>query len=163
MVSLAILGAAIGALTTGSISDTYGRKFTIILGDVLMTIGTLMMCFAPTIPTLCAGRFVAGLGFGTEMMACSIYLAEVSPRRVRGSIVTANISFCIFGQLLALIICILISPSWRGMLGLGAVPAILQCFLALIIMPETPYYLMRNGKVEEAESVIKRFYKDQRA
>ena len=49
------------------------------------------------------------------------------------------------------------------MLGLGAVPAILQGFLALIIMPETPYYQMRNGKVEEAERVIKRFYKDQRA
>ena len=125
VVSLAILGASIGALVTGSIADTYGRKPTIILGDILMTIGTLLMCFAPSLPILSLGRLVAGLGFGTECMACSVFLAEVSPRRLRGSIVTANIACCVFGQLLALIVCILMSPNWRGMLGMGAVPAVL--------------------------------------
>ena len=49
IVSLAILGASIGALTTGSIADRYGRKFTIILGDVLMTMGTILMYYSPTL------------------------------------------------------------------------------------------------------------------
>ena len=97
VVSLAILGASIGALITGSIADSYGRRFTIIMGDILMTIGIFIMCFAPNLPMLCIGRLIAGLGFGTECMACSVFLAEVSPRRLRGSIVTANIACAVFG------------------------------------------------------------------
>ena len=97
VVSLAILGAALGALSTGSIADRFGRKFTIIFGDVLMAIGTLLMCMAPNLVILSTGRLIAGLGFGTETMACSVYLAEVAPRRLRGSIVTANIACCVFG------------------------------------------------------------------
>ena len=97
VVSLAILGASIGALITGSIADQYGRKYTIILGDILMTIGTVLMYFAQNLPMLCLGRLIAGLGFGTECMACNVYLAEVSPRRIRGSMVTANNACCIFG------------------------------------------------------------------
>ena len=141
--SLAVLGAALGALVTGSIADTYGRKPTIILGDVLMTVGTAMMYYAQSLNVLCMGRLIAGLGFGTECMACSVYLAEVAPRRLRGSLVTANIACCIFGQLFALLICIWLSPDWRGMLGVGAIPAILQGLLAVFVMPETPYFLMR--------------------
>ena len=151
VVSLAVLGAAIGALITGSIADSWGRKFTIILGDVLMTIGTVLMWYGPSLSILSVGRFIAGLGFGTECMVCSIYLAEVAPKRIRGSIVVANTACCIFGQLLALLICIALSPNWRAMLGVGAIPAVLQGFLALAILPETPYFLMRNGKQAEAE------------
>lgn len=163
VVSLAILGASLGALVTGQIADKRGRKFTILLGDYLMIIGTCLMCFAPDLFTLGLGRLVAGLGFGTECMACSVFLAEVSPRQLRGSIVTANIACCVFGQLLALIICILVAPNWRLMLGMGAVPAALQALLSCCIMPETPYFLMRNGKRSEAEEVIKQFYRDEAA
>ena len=124
VVSFAILGAAIGALVSGTVADRIGRKFTIIFGDVLMTIGTVLMCFAPNLWSLIMGRLVAGLGFGTEVMACSVFLAEVAPRRLRGSIVTANIACCVFGQLFALLVCIWLSPDWRAMLGVGAIPAI---------------------------------------
>ena len=122
---MAIAGAAAGALVTGIIADKYGRKFTILLGDYLMIIGTCLMCFAPSLEVLGIGRLFAGLGFGTETMACSVFLAEVAPRRLRGSIVTANIACCVFGQLVALIVCILVAPSWRLMLGIGAIPATL--------------------------------------
>lgn len=161
--SFAILGAAIGALFTGTIADNIGRRFTIIFGDILMTIGTCLMCFAPNIFILSLGRLVAGLGFGTEVMACSVFLAEVSPRRLRGSIVTANIACCVFGQIFALIVCIWLAPNWRAMLGVGAIPAVIQGLLSLLIMPETPYFLMRNGNQDEAERVVHRFYKDQAA
>ena len=95
----------------------------ILFGDALMLVGTILMSLTNTIGVLAMGRLIAGLGFGTEAMACSVSLAEVAPRRLRGSIVTANIACCVFGQLCALIICIIVAPSWRLMLGIGAVPA----------------------------------------
>lgn len=143
VVSFAILGAALGALTTGSIADTYGRKFAILLGDVLMAIGTLLMCFASSLLVLSLGRLIAGLGFGTECMACGVYLAELAPRRLRGSIVTANYACCVFGQLLALLVCIWLAPNWRAMLGVGGIPALVQGLFTLALMPESPQFLVR--------------------
>ena len=125
-----------------------------------MTMGTILMYYSPTLTALGMGRLIAGLGFGTECMAVGVFLAEVAPRNLRGGIVTANIACCIFGQLLALMVCIFLAPNWRAMLGVGAIPAVLQGILALLIMPETPYFLMRNGREEEAKQVIGTFYRD---
>eukprot|EP00352_Strombidinopsis_acuminata_P003001 CAMPEP_0176399810 /NCGR_PEP_ID=MMETSP0126-20121128/47053_1 /TAXON_ID=141414 ORGANISM="Strombidinopsis acuminatum, Strain SPMC142" /NCGR_SAMPLE_ID=MMETSP0126 /ASSEMBLY_ACC=CAM_ASM_000229 /LENGTH=77 /DNA_ID=CAMNT_0017775605 /DNA_START=25 /DNA_END=258 /DNA_ORIENTATION=+ len=68
---MALLGAAIGSLTAGKISDTWGRKPTIIVGDLFMTLGSFLMAFTPSIPILVLGRFMAGVGFGMEIMVWS--------------------------------------------------------------------------------------------
>lgn len=76
---MAILGAAVGSLTAGKISDTWGRKPTIMLGDLFMIAGAMLMAYCGSIPMLVFGRFVAGIGFGMEIMACNVYLSEVAP------------------------------------------------------------------------------------
>eukprot|EP00352_Strombidinopsis_acuminata_P000688 CAMPEP_0176345954 /NCGR_PEP_ID=MMETSP0126-20121128/5861_1 /TAXON_ID=141414 ORGANISM="Strombidinopsis acuminatum, Strain SPMC142" /NCGR_SAMPLE_ID=MMETSP0126 /ASSEMBLY_ACC=CAM_ASM_000229 /LENGTH=107 /DNA_ID=CAMNT_0017693221 /DNA_START=152 /DNA_END=475 /DNA_ORIENTATION=+ len=103
---MALLGAAIGSLTAGKISDTWGRKPTIIVGDLFMTLGSFLMAFTPSIPILVLGRFMAGVGFGMEIMACNVYLSEVSPSQIRGGIIAINLSCCVGGQLFALLVCI---------------------------------------------------------
>jgi len=140
---MAVLGAVFGALFSGEIADRYGRRSTIVAGDILMTIGSLMMAYAGSISMLVAGRIVVGLGFGAEATTAGIYLAEVSPRVLRGSIIACNIFFAVLGQFFALLICIWLDPYWRLMLGLAIVPALLQAILMICFMPETSHYLMR--------------------
>ena len=64
IVSIAMIGAAIGALFSGSISDKLGRKPVIIVADILFTVGSVIMAFAPSIPVLMIGRLTIGFGVG---------------------------------------------------------------------------------------------------
>ena len=64
VVSMALIGAAVGAFVSGSISDKFGRKKVILMADVLFTVGSLVMAFAPTITVLMVGRLTIGLGVG---------------------------------------------------------------------------------------------------
>ena len=92
IVSLTLFGAAIGSLFGGPISDKFGRKPTILLADVLFTVGSLIMAFTPSIFILVVGRFVVGLGVGTAAMVVPVYLAEIAPTSIRGILVGANIA-----------------------------------------------------------------------
>jgi len=64
IVSLALAGAAVGSLFSGTYSDYYGRKRVIMVADVMFTLGSLLMGYAPTISFLIAGRIVVGIGVG---------------------------------------------------------------------------------------------------
>jgi len=160
VVSLAVLGACIGSLLVGTIGDAYGRRTAIIVGDVLMAVGCILMYYSPTLLCLQIGRFVAGLGFGAEAFACNIYLAEVCPSSIRGAMIAANLACCVSGQLIALLVCIALAPDWRLMLGIAAVPAILQGLLMTFCMPETPYFLWRHDNQAEAMEVLKNSFSD---
>ena len=96
IVSITMLGAAIGALSCGSISDHYGRKPVIMFADVFFTLGSLIMGFATTIGTLIAGRFVVGLGIGVASYMIPLYISEVAPVQVRGKLVTFNVLLICF-------------------------------------------------------------------
>jgi SP family myo-inositol transporter-like MFS transporter 13 len=104
IVSMTLLGAAIGSLTGGPTADKFGRKFTIFVADVMFTGGCACMAFAPSIPVLIIGRFIVGLGVGIAAMVVPVYLAEVAPRSIRGTIVNLNVVFIATGQFLALVI-----------------------------------------------------------
>jgi SP family myo-inositol transporter-like MFS transporter 13 len=76
---LALLGAFIGSLFAGVLSDQIGRKPVIIISDFLFTAGSLIMAFAPEIYVLMIGRIIVGLGVGIASMVVPVYLSEVSP------------------------------------------------------------------------------------
>ena len=76
---MALLGAFIGSLFAGVISDQIGRKPVIIISDFLFTAGSLIMAFAPEIYVLMIGRIIVGLGVGIASMVVPVYLSEVSP------------------------------------------------------------------------------------
>mmetsp|Transcript_12118 Transcript_12118/g.15476 ORF Transcript_12118/g.15476 Transcript_12118/m.15476 type:complete len:93 (-) Transcript_12118:198-476(-) len=86
-----MVGAAVGALFSGSISDNYGRKPVIILADVLFTVGSVTMALSPTIFYLIFGRFILGLGVGVASQIVPLYLSEVAPTEVRGKMVASNV------------------------------------------------------------------------
>ena len=150
IVSLTLLGAALGSIIGGPASDKLGRKPTLMIADVLFTIGAIIMGAAPNIPVLMLGRIVVGLGVGMAAMAVPVYLSEASPTEIRGMLVCCNVLFITSGQLISYLVCLSLGDRWRWMLGLAGVPSVLQ-FLLLICMPETPSYLYKNNRQEQAE------------
>ena len=90
--SIALIGAAIGSLFSGSISDRIGRKNVILVADVLFTAGAALMAFAPTIAWLMVGRLIIGLGVGAASQIVPLYLSEVAPVEIRGKLVAFNVA-----------------------------------------------------------------------
>ena len=79
VVSLALLGAAVGSLFSGTISDKIGRKKVIMFADFMFTLGAIVMAWSPTITWLIVGRILVGIGVGASAQIVLVYLAEISP------------------------------------------------------------------------------------
>jgi len=105
------------------------------LAGVIFTLGAGVMAFSMGEIMLVAGRFVVGLGVGLVSMVVPVYLAESSPESMRGAVVALNILFVTGGQFFAYCCNIFLKDvphQWRWILGLSAVPAMIQvCFLCL--------------------------------
>ena len=82
-------------------------------------------------------------------MVVPVYLSEASPTEIRGTLVTFNVLFITGGQFISYLVCLALGRDWRMMLGLAATPAVLQ-LLGMLLMPETPVFLMKQGKDEKA-------------
>ena len=148
VVSIALMGAAFGALFSGSISDKIGRKKVIIIADILFTIGAAVMALAPTVQVLMIGRLIIGVGVGAASQIVPLYLSEVAPIQIRGKLVAFNVTMIVFAQFLASILAFLIRPNWRLMLGLAGVPSFLQ-LIGILFMPESPRWLGKVGRADE--------------
>lgn len=125
VVSLALAGAAVGSLISGTLSDKIGRKKVIMAADLLFTAGAFVMAFAPTILCLMMGRILVGLGVGMAAQIVPLYLSEISPIEIRGKMIAINTVMITVGQLFSVILVFLIRPNWRLMLGLSGVPSVL--------------------------------------
>ena len=145
MVSLALAGAAVGSLFSGTASDKLGRKKLILFADLLFTIGAFTMAFAPSIVVLMIGRVLVGLGVGVAAQIVPLYLSETAPLEIRGKVIAINTAMITGGQLFSVILVFLIRPNWRLMLGLSAVPSVLQ-FIGMIFLPESPRWLGKIGE-----------------
>lgn len=158
IVSGTIASALVFSLLGARIADQYGRKATIFAASVAFTIGTFFMGLASGPVTLLIGRLVVGIGIGFASMGVPLYISEVSPPKQRGRLVMLNQLFITGGQFLASVVCGIFSNSkegWRYMLGLGAIPAVIQ-FFGFLPMPESPRYLVEKGRLEEALVVLSR-------
>lgn len=159
VVSITILGAWILSLMAGSLSERYGRKTIILWASVIFTIGSLVMGVAWSKYILLFGRLTVGVAIGLASTVVPMYIAEVAPSNIRGSLVTLNNCFITFGQLSAAITAGAFSydheNGWRWMLALAAVPATVQ-FLGFMFMPESPRWLIRRQRDEEALIALKR-------
>ena len=90
-------------------------------------------------------------------MIVPFYLGEASPIEIRGKIIACNVLCITTGQFLSYLVCIALGDKWRWMLGIAAVPSIIQ-FIGMLFMPETPIYLYKCKKVQEADQVLANIY-----
>lgn len=87
MVAVLTLGAMIGALANGPIADALSRRWTILLANVIFLIGSIIQVAAINVPMIFVGRFIAGLSIGQLSMVVPLYLSELAPPNLRGSLV----------------------------------------------------------------------------
>lgn len=152
--------AALGAVTTGRISDAAGRRKTIIGLSVLFFAGALTCVFTPNLALLITGRTLLGLAVGGASAVVPVFLAELAPYEIRGSLAGRNELMVVGGQLAAFIINAVIgnmwgehNSVWRWMFAVCALPA-LALFIGMLRMPESPRWLVARGKHEQALAVM---------
>ncbi|PIA53032.1 hypothetical protein AQUCO_01000715v1 [Aquilegia coerulea] len=161
IVSTAIAGAIVGAAVGGWINDNFGRKKSILMADVLFFVGALVMAIAPGPWVIIIGRVFVGLGVGMASMTAPLYISEASPARIRGALVSFNGLLITGGQFIAYLINLVLTRvhhgAWRWMLGIAILPAVVQ-FLLMLSLPESPRWLYRKGKKDEAINILKKLY-----
>ncbi|MBA0628684.1 hypothetical protein Godav_023365 [Gossypium davidsonii] len=160
IVSMALVGAMIGAASGGWINDAYGRKKATLLADVVFTAGAIVMAAAPDPYVLILGRLLVGLGVGTASVTAPVYIAEASPSEVRGGLVSTNVLMITGGQFLSYLVNLAFTQvrgTWRWMLGVSAVPAVIQFFL-MLCLPESPRWLFMKNEKDKAIAVLSKIY-----
>ncbi|MFI6853975.1 sugar porter family MFS transporter [Streptomyces sp. NPDC050416] len=164
-----LLGAALGAVTGGRLSDARGRRRNILLLAVLFFVGALGCTLAPTTEVMIVARFVLGLAVGGASVTVPVYLAEVSPAERRGALVTRNEMMIVSGQLLAFTSNAIIAQVggesggvWRWMLVIATVPAVVLWF-GMLVMPESPRWLASQSRFGEALDVLRQVRSQARA
>ncbi|MFF9803675.1 sugar porter family MFS transporter [Streptomyces coeruleorubidus] len=164
-----LLGAALGAVTGGRLSDARGRRRNILLLAVLFFAGALGCTLAPTTEVMIVARFVLGLAVGGASVTVPVYLAEVSPAERRGALVTRNELMIVSGQLLAFTSNAIIAQVggesggvWRWMLVIATLPAVVLWF-GMLVMPESPRWLASRSRFGEALEVLRQVRSQARA
>ncbi|KAK8664933.1 hypothetical protein V6N13_084702 [Hibiscus sabdariffa] len=160
IVSMAVAGAIVGAGLGGWMNDKFGRRMSILVADVLFFVGAVVMALAPAPWMIILGRIEIGFGVGMASMTAPLYISEASPARIRGALVSTNGLLITGGQFLSYCINLAfthVTGTWRWMLGVSGVPAAIQ-FVLMLSLPESPRWLYRKGKVDEAKSILERIY-----
>ena len=150
-----LLGAMIGAALAGRLADRMGRRRLIIIAAVVFTGGAILAAVAPSVTVLIIARVIIGLAVGSAALVVPLYLAEIAPTEVRGSIASLNQMMIVCGILAAFIVNAILASSgnWRLMLGLAAVPSLIL-LVGMLFMPETPRYLVHAGEEDTARGVL---------
>jgi SP family myo-inositol transporter-like MFS transporter 13 len=148
---------------SGILADALGRKRVVLLADAAFILGAVIQAVTSSVPGMIVGRSAVGLAVGAGSFVAPLYIAELSPAPFRGRLITVNILFVTLGQVVAYIVGWVFvqwgnqNTGWRWMVGLGAVPAALQCFV-MFVMPETPRWLVKVGREDEARSVLNKVF-----
>ena len=155
--AMLLVGAAIGAFLGGRVADSLGRRGTILLGAVGFIIGSIWCAFATSAFSLGAARTLLGVCIGGVSIVVPMYISEMAPPHVRGRLVSLNSLMIVIGQLVAFLTnsALASSGNWRLMLGLGAVPGIVL-LIGMLVLPDTPAYLVRRGQEGKALAVLRR-------
>lgn len=169
-VSCLTLTATLAMLVSGPVSDRIGRKKLLSIAAILYSISAIFSALAPSFFVLVTARMIGGLGVGASLITAPMYIAEISPPKVRGRMVSFNQLNIVIGISVAFFTNFLIlklgqsdagwaqglkfnEHNWRWMLGLEILPAILY-FFSLFAVPESPRWLIMKNRVEEALTIM---------
>jgi MFS transporter, SP family, galactose:H+ symporter len=164
LTSIALGGAAAGAIVAGSLADRFGRRSVILVVAIIFVIGALISALATILSVLIIGRALVGVGIGVASILTPLYLAETSPPAQRGALVSLNQLMITVGILVSYLVGygLAASGNWRWMLGAGAIPG-LVLFVGMLPLPESPRWLAGYGRTEEARAVLRMLHGNQQA
>lgn len=158
LVSSVLIGAVIGAATNGILADMFGRKKIIMAIAVIFTLGSIMCAFAPNIFVLIASRIFVGFAVGVVNFVVPLYLSEISPKHLRGTLVSLYQWAITAGILFSYFINAVFAHAvynWRWMLFAGVIPGIVL-FVGMCFMHDTPRWLVSKKRDEEAKIAFKK-------
>jgi putative MFS transporter len=155
LLSAWLMGMLIGASLMGTLADQVGRKPIIVASLVLYSIPAGLCALADRWELIAALRFLAGIGASSYMAVTSTLLSECFPRRMRGRVVAFVEGAWAFGWLLAAYLGLILAPTrgWRPVILAGFMPLIAALLFQLLV-PESPRFLGRAGRMEEAASIL---------
>ena len=173
--SSALIGAIIGALVSGSLSDRFGRKPILIIAAFLFFISALGCTIPDSFIFLILARIIGGIGVGMASVLAPLYISEFSPPKIRGKLIALYQLSIVIGILLAYLTNwlllkfsqestslfnetdklykIFVSEVWRGMFGLEMIPSGLFIVL-LFLIPESPRWLIKNNNPEKGFNIL---------
>ncbi|UKZ48761.1 glucose transporter [Trichoderma virens] len=154
IVAILSVGTALGSLLAAPAGDMLGRRRSMLLSVAIFCIGAILQVSAEASANLLAGRCLAGIGVGAVSVLIPLYQSEMAPKWIRGTLVCAYQLSITIGLLAASIINIITSrinspAAYRIPLGLQLVPALILTG-GLLLLPETPRYLVKKGNKEAA-------------
>ncbi|OLL26193.1 Myo-inositol transporter 1 [Neolecta irregularis DAH-3] len=158
--SATAIGALVGALIAGTLINKVGRKPIIAIANILFTFGAILQAISKSFALMVCGRLVIGFGVGAAAFAIPLYISELAPSRIRGRLVITNVLCITGGQVIAYGIDAIfyhVAHGWRYMIGLGAVPSMIQ-LLMMTFLPETPRFLVKCGKRNTARPILHKIY-----
>ncbi|MGN6533002.1 MAG: sugar porter family MFS transporter [Ginsengibacter sp.] len=151
------LGCIVGCLLAGKLSDKYGRKPGLLLSAFIFAISSAGMALSHGLSVFIIMRFAAGIGVGMASILSPMYIAEVSPPNLRGRNVAINQLTIVLGILITNLVNYGLADkgadAWRWMFGFGIIPSVLF-FLGVLRLPESPRWLLKAGKSEQAKKVL---------
>jgi sugar porter (SP) family MFS transporter len=157
VVSAILVGAMVGAPVSGTLVARYGRKPVVTGVAGVFAVGALAAAVAPDTGTLVAARFILGLAVGAASNTVPVYIAETAPAEIRGRLMVLFQLMVAVGQLISYLVgYALAGPGgWRWMFAIAAFPAVILA-IGMIPLPESPRWLMGQGRAGEARSVLNR-------
>jgi putative MFS transporter len=164
--SLTVLGYVIGAIIITIYADLYGRKPALIISVLILSAGSILSASAQDMTQMVIFRLITGIGIGSEIAIVATYIGEISPKSKRGRYtslivffgwtgiaLSGPISFVLFQSEVYNVLQI---DSWRLILGIAVVPALIALMLRMG-MPESLRWLISKGKVEQVNRLLVKF------
>ena len=170
--SCALLGCLVGSLASGMLSDKFGRKKLLLVSAFLFAVSSILTGWAGSFDDFVFWRIVGGVAIGMASNLSPMYIAEVAPAHLRGRLVAINQLTIVFGVLGAQIANLLIADKvadgataemirqswngqygWRWMFTAVTAPSLLF-FVGSLLVPESPRWLIKNGKLEPARRIL---------
>lgn len=178
-VGCALLGSIIGVIFAGPVSDRFGRKIVLLISSVLFLSSALGCMISGSVPQLVLFRILGGIGIGVASIVSPLYIAEISIPKYRGTLVAlyqlaitvgflgaylanfgllshsealqhANATHGLYNKIFA-------TESWRAMLGMESLPAVMF-FIILFLIPESPRWLIARGNDTKAANILARIF-----
>ncbi|MBW3129948.1 sugar porter family MFS transporter [Hymenobacter profundi] len=157
--SAILFGAVAGAAVAGWLTDHYGRRRLLFGAAMLFTLSALAAAIPRTLTEFVVARLAGGLAIGVASLLVPLYIAEIAPARIRGKLVTLNQLAIVTGILLAYVASYYLADlglaSWRWMFASAAAPSLLF-MLTLLLVPESPRWLLGRGREAEALGTLTR-------